>query len=359
MKLLEPTQLGALSLKNKMVMSAMTRSRADVDGMINDSTVEYYRQRSSAGLLLSEGINISPQALGSPCTPGLYNRQQVEAWKKVTRAVHDKGGIIFAQLWHTGRAGHSVDKNGDLPVAPSPIAIQGAQHFTSQGPMDYEIPRELELSEIEQIQRDYVQAAKNAMEAGFDGVELHAANGYLPNQFLAENANHRTDRYGGSIENNARFILEVMQQLIQAVGGDRVGIKLSPLKTFNDVVLDDPMASFAHLLGELNSMDIAFVELSKNGPDASRLPHYPQGDEIELFGKLSTHTIMANTAYGRENAEAELQAGIAKLISFGIPFLANPDLPKRFELDAGLNAVDTATMYGGGEKGYIDYPFLS
>ena len=358
MKLSEPIQLGKLSLKNKMVMAAMTRSRAYVDGNVTDLTVEYYTQRASAGLIISEGINISEQALGSPFTPGIFTKEQIEAWKKVTKSVHDKGGKIFAQLWHTGRVGHSADRNEKLPVAPSAIAITGMQHFTAQGPKDFETPHELTHSEIKQIIKDYGQAAKNAMKAGFDGVELHAANGYLPNQFLAESANQRTDEYGGCIENRSRFILEVMQELINAVGGEKVGIKISPLNPYAGIALDDPIATYSYLLSELNKMDFALVELMKRNPMFPLLPHYPKDDEIELFGKLSTHTLIANTAYNRESAEAELQKGIAKFISFGATFLANPDLPKRFELNAELNQADRNTMFGGDEKGYTDYPFL-
>lgn len=359
MKLLEPIKLGSLTLKNKMVMAAMTRSRADINGVVGNLTVEYYTQRASAGLIFSEGINISEQALGSPFTPGIFTQEQIEAWKKVTKSVHDKGGVIFAQLWHTGRVGHSADRNGKLPVAPSAIAITGMQHFTSQGLKDFETPHELTIAEIKQVIKDYGQAAKNAIEAGFDGVELHGANGYLPNQFLAESANQRTDEYGGSIENRSRFVLEVMQELINAVGGDKVGIKISPLNPYAGIVLDAPIATFTYLIEELNKMDFAFVELMKKSPMFPLLPHYPKDDEIELFGKLSANTLIANTAYNKDTAEAELQKGIAKLISFGALFLANPDLPKRFELNAELNQADRNTMFGGGEKGYIDYPFLA
>ncbi len=359
MRLLEPIQLGGKTLRNKMVMAAMTRSRADKNGVVGNLTVEYYTQRANAGLILSEAINISEQALGSPNTPGLFTQEQIEAWKKVTKSVHDKGGVIFAQLWHTGRVGHSVDKNGNLPVAPSPVAIIDMQHFTSSGPREYETPRELTISEIKQIIKEYVQAAKNAIEAGFDGVELHAANGYLPNQFLAESSNKRTDEYGGSIENNSRFILEIMHELIYAVGGDRVGIKISPLNPYGGIIINDPVATFTYLIQELNKMSFAFIELGKRSPMFPLLPHYPNQDEIELFGRLSSNTIIANTAYIKETAEAELEKGVAKLISFGSAFLANPDLPKRFELNAVLNQPDRATMFGGAEKGYTDYPFLN
>ncbi len=358
MKLLESTNMGTLALKNKMVMAAMTRSRADLNGIVGDLTVEYYVQRASAGLIISEGINISEQALGSPFTPGIYTAEQIDAWKKVTKSVHDKGGVIFAQLWHTGRVGHSVDRKGILPVAPSTIAISGMQHFTSQGPKDFEVPKELTTDEIKQIIKDYGQAAKNAIEAGFDGVELHGANGYLPNQFLAENSNQRTDEYGGSIENNCRFILEVMNELIHAIGGDKVGIKISPLQPYGGIVLNDPIATFSHLIQELNKLDFAFVELMKRSPMFPLIPHYPSGDEMEIFGSLVKHTLIAGTAYNGETAETELQKGIASMVAFGSSFLANPDLPKRFELGAALNTPDYSTMFGGGEKGYIDYPFL-
>lgn len=358
MKLLEQIQLGNLTLKNKMVMAAMTRSRANLNGVVSNLTVEYYTQRASAGLILTEAINISEQALGSPFTPGVFTQEQIEAWEKVTKSVHDKGGIIYAQLWHTGRVAHSIDRKGALPVAPSAIAISGIQHFTSQGPKDFEIPHALTVDEIKQIIKDYGQAAKNAIEAGFDGVELHGANGYLPNQFLAESANHRTDEYGGSIENNSRFVLEVMQELVDEIGADKVGIKISPLHPYAGIVFDNPIATFTYLIQELNKMDFAFVELMKRSPMFPLLPSYPKDDEIELFGKLSTNTLIANTAYNKESAEAELQKGIAELISFGAPFLANPDLPKRFELNAELNQPDRASMFGGGEKGYTDYAFL-
>lgn len=359
MKLFEEVNLGVLTLKNRMVMAAMTRSRADVNGVIGDLTVEYYVQRASAGLILTEAINISPDALGSPLTPGLFTQQQMEAWKKVTTAVHAEGGVIFAQLWHTGRVGHSADRNGVLPAAPSAIAITGMPHFTSQGPKDYETPRALTTEEIKDVVRDYKQAALNAIEAGFDGVELHAANGYLPNQFLAESANHRTDEYGGSIENNARFTLEIMKELITAVGGEKVGIKISPFHPYGGILLNDPVATFAYLIQELNKMDFAFVELMKRSTMFPLPANYPADDEIEIFGKLVSQLLIANSGYNKETGETELDKGIADLISFGGLFLANPDLPKRFELDAELNEPDRATMFGGGEKGYTDYPVLA
>jgi N-ethylmaleimide reductase len=358
MKLLEKTAIGNLELQNKMAMAPMTRSRADASGLVHDLTVLYYAQRASAGLLITEAINISIQALGSPFTPGIFTNEQIIAWKKVTKAVHDKGGKIIAQLWHTGRVGHSIDKGGVLPVGPSAIAIQGQQHFTSQGPKEYEIPRALETNEIKQIVQDYKQAAINAIEAGFDGVELHAAFGYLPNQFLVESANHRSDEYGGSIENRSRFILEVMQAMVDAIGKNKVAIKLSPSIPFNSIIDSNPTDLYSYLLKELNTMPLLYVQLMNAMFPTDNLPQYPR-DVIGVFGKLTNHLVMANGGYTRETGEQELEKGIAKMISYGTLFLANPDLPKRFELNAELNHPDRATMYGGGEKGYTDYPTLN
>lgn len=358
MKLLENTTLGKLTLKNSMVMSAMTRSRANQNGVIGDMTVQYYTQRAGAGLIFTEAIRISEEATGSPLTPGIYTAEQIAAWKKVTQAVHENGGLIIAQLWHTGRAGHSVDRNGKLPLAPSALPITGAQHFTSQGPKDYETPREITLDEIRQTIEDYGQAARNAIEAGFDGVELHAANGYLPSQFLAESSNQRTDDYGGSIPNKARFVLEVMEELIKAVGGDKVGIKLSPFHPYGDMVLADPAGTYTYLIEALNKLNFAYVELMKRSPYFPSPAHYPADDEIDIFGSRIKQTVIANGSYDKVTAEAELEKGIAKLVSFGTLFLANPDLPKRFQLNTELNQPDRATMFGGGAQGYIDYPFL-
>ena len=319
-----------------------------------------HAQRATAGLILSEAINISADALGSPLTPGIFTEAQIAAWQKVTAAVHEKGGLIYAQLWHTGRVAHSIDRNGILPGAPSAIAIniEGVKHFTAQGPKDYETPRELTRAEIRQIIADYAQAAKNAITAGFDGVEFHAANGYLPQQFLADSSNQRNDEYGGSIENKARFTLEAMQAIIAAIGGDKVGIKISPLHPYAGIAFNDPVATYHYLIGALNKLDFSFVEIMKRSPAFPLLPHYPQDDEIERFGKMVEKTLIAGTGYNAESGEKELEKGIADLIAFGAPFLANPDLPRRFALGAELNTPDRATMFGGGAQGYIDYPFL-
>ncbi len=358
MKLLKETKIGNLVLQNSMAMAPMTRSRADINGIVSELTVLYYKQRSSAGLIMSEAINISEQAIGSPFTPGIYNQDQIEAWKKVTQVVHENGGKIFAQLWHTGRVGHSIDKNGVLPVAPSAIAIQGQQHFTSQGPKDYETPRALENTEIKHIVEEFAQAALNAMEAGFDGVELHAAFGYLPNQFLVESANQRTDEYGGSVENRSRFVLEVMEAMVHAIGADKVGIKLSPSIPYNSIIDSDPTTLYTYLLNSLDKLPLAYVQLMNAMFPTDDLPQYPR-DVMGVFGPVTKHMVIANGGYTRESGEAELEKGIASMIAYGSLFISNPDLPKRFELNAELIQPDRATMYGGGEKGYTDYPLIN
>lgn len=357
MKLLKETKIGNLSLKNSMAMAPMTRSRADFNGVVGPSTVLYYKQRSSAGLIISEAINISKQAAGSPMTPGIYTDEQIAAWKKVTEAVHQEGGAIYAQLWHTGRVGHSLVKNGELPVAPSPIAIQGQQHFTMEGMKDYETPRELSTAEVKSIVQEYKQAAINAMEAGFDGVELHAAFGYLPNQFLVESSNQRTDEYGGSIENRSRFILEVMNAMVEVLGAEKVAIKLSPSIPYNSMIDSDPTTLYQYLLGELDKLPLAYVQLMNAMFPTDNLPQYPR-DVMGVFSPATKHRIMANGGYTRESGEAELEKGIASMISYGSMFISNPDLPKRFERNVPLIEPDRATMYGGQDQGYIDYPML-
>lgn len=358
MKLLESIDLAGHTCKNRVVMAPMTRSRASIDGVVGPSVVTYYTQRASAGLIISEAINISKQATGSPLTPGLYTREQIDAWKNVTKSVHEHDGLIYAQLWHTGRVGHSLVKNGELPVAPSPAAIPGQKHYTMEGPQDYEVPRELALDEISEIIQQYGQAAANAIEAGFDGVELHAAFGYLPNQFLAESSNQRTDAYGGSHANRNRFVIEVMRALVDAVGANNAAIRLSPTSTYNGIVHQDPVAQFTMLVDELNALPLAYVHFMNVPFDPTSHPNYPS-NTIEAFGSSTKHPIIANCGYTRESGEAELENSTAHMISYGTLFLANPDLPRRFALNAELNSADRATMYGGGDHGYIDYPLLN
>ena len=358
MKLLESTTLKGVTLKNRMAMAPMTRSRATAEGLVGDMQVTYYAQRATAGLLISEGINISPQALGSPLTPGIWNAAQVKAWKAVTAAVHEKGGKIYAQLWHTGRVGHSSVRGGKLPVAPSAIAIQGQQHYTPTGPQDYEIPHPLTTAEVKQVVQDYRKAAENAMEAGFDGVEVHGAFGYLPNQFLVDGANHRTDEYGGSVENRARFVLEIIRALREVYANGQVGIKLSPTIPYNGMIDSDPVKTFSYLIAELDKLDIAYIHLMQPLFPIDAFPHWPK-DTLVAFGHLFHGKIMANGGFDQAKAEAAVEGGLADLVSFGALFIANPDLPNRFAQNAPLNPPDQATFYGGGAKGYIDYPALA
>jgi N-ethylmaleimide reductase len=355
--LLSNTTLNDLTLNNRMVMAPMTRSRADIQGVPRTTTALYYAQRASAGLIVSEAINISRDAVGSPLTPGLYTQEQVDAWKSVTAAVHEKDGKIVAQLWHTGRVGHSVVKSGVQPVAPSAIAIQGQQHFTAQGMMDYEVPRALDNHEIKAIVEDYRQAAINAKEAGFDGVELHAAFGYLPNQFLVDGANTRTDEYGGSIQNRSRFTIEIMLALIDVWGADVVGIKLSPTIPFNNMIDSDPVALYTYLIEQLNLMKVGYIHLMQSLFPTDDFAHWPK-DPLATFGPIIKRPIITNGGYNKESAEQVLASHKADLVSFGTDFVANPDLPYRFEVDAELAQPNRETLYGGDDEGFIDYPSL-
>jgi len=357
-KLFEHIDIGQSHCRNRIVMAPMTRSRADSHGIPGELAPLYYRQRASAGLIISEGINISLDAVGSPLTPGLFNNAQVDAWKRVTTAVHDEGGVIFAQLWHTGRVGHSQVRDGCLPVAPSAVPILGQQHFTSKGMLDYEVPRALKLDEVRATILDYRRAAERAQQAGFDGVELHGAFGYLPNQFLVDGVNHRDDEYGGSIENRCRFVLETMQALIDVWGNTRVGIKLSPVIPFNGMIDSDPKALYAHLLQEMSKLPLAYVHLMNALFPLDDFPHWPQ-DVLGTFRPYIDSLVIANGGYDAQKAEAELVSGRADMISFGNLFIANPDLPARIKLGAPLMEADRATMYGGSAHGYTDYPPMS
>jgi len=355
--LLTSTQLGELHLKNRVVLAPMTRNRADGAGIVGDLTVKYYVQRATAGLIITEATNISPDAKGYPMTPGIWSAEQVEAWKKVTSAVHAAGGTIVMQLWHTGRVGHSAVREGSLPVAPSAIGIRGQQHFTPTGLQDYEVPRALTTNEVRATVADYERAARNAKAAGFDGVELHAAFGYLPHQFLVDSANQRTDAYGGSIENRARFALEVMERLVAVWGAGRVGIRLSPTLAYNGMVDSDPLATFGYLIERLNALPLAYLHLMRAVPDAERFPTWPR-DTLASFGPLFRGKLLVNGGYDRDSAEAAVAGGAAHAVSFGTSFVSNPDLVHRFEAGAPLAPADRNTFYGGGEKGYVDYPAL-
>jgi len=358
MKILGKTTIGNIELKNRMVMAPMTRSRTDEFGVVPELTALYYSQRAGAGLIISEAITISEQAVGLPFTPGIYTKHQMEAWKKVTDEVHKADGKIFAQLWHTGRAGHSLNRNGQLPVSSSAIAIEGLQIFTPNGMKPYEVPRALSTEEVRLVVQDYKKAAQNAMEAGFDGVEIQAGFGFLPNQFSAESSNTRNDEYGGSIENRSRFTLEIMTEVISVVGEHKAGIKLSPSNSYHGISDSNPLGLYNYLFEELDRLPIAYFHLMQPLFPSDILPH-ESNNVLDVFGPMIKKHIIINGGYDRETAETEIDSDRAQFVSFGNLFLSNPDLPKRFALNAYLNQADKATMYGGGHEGYTDYPFLS
>jgi N-ethylmaleimide reductase len=356
--LLAAAHLGPLALRNHLVMAPMTRSRAQADGVPGELAATYYAQRATAGLIVTEATNISTDAIGSPGTPGLYTDAQVQGWQRITAAVHGAGGRIFAQLWHTGRVGHSAVRGGVLPVAPSAIAITGQQHFIGSGMRDYEVPRALTSAEVKATVADYRAAAVCAQGAGFDGVELHGAFGYLPNQFLVDSANQRSDEYGGTITNRCRFVIEVMQALIDVWGAERVGIKLSPVSSYNGMVDSDPVALFSHLIEALDRLRPAYVHLMNASLPEGAHPTWPR-DVLATFGHLTHSAVIANGGYDAAKAEAELASGRAQLVSFGSLYVANPDLAARIDAGAPLAKLDPATLYGGGAHGYTDYPAWS
>ncbi|GAB1350965.1 alkene reductase [Ignavibacteriales bacterium] len=357
--LLSEVTVGRLTLKNRMVMAPMTRSRAP-QNLATELMAEYYRQRASAGLIITEGTQISEQGVGYPWTPGIYTPEQAQAWKVVTDAVHEEGGKIFAQIWHVGRMSHPVFHNGYLPVAPSALGVEG-KHFTHEGMLDLVTPRALELDEIRGIVNDYAKAAILAIEAGFDGVEIHGANSYLIDQFINSNSNKRDDIYGGTVENRGRFALEVVEAVVKAIGADRVGIRLSPGGVTGGMNDDNPFESYGFVIKNLNRFELAYLHLMEPLAPIDALPQYQIFREgvAKIFRPIYDGTIIINGGYNKERGNAVIAAGDADLVSFGTPFLSNPDLPERFRLNAPLNnLMGKETFYGGGEKGYTDYPTL-
>jgi len=352
--LFSPINLGALQLPNRIIMAPLTRMRAP-DSIPTEMMSTYYCQRASAGLIITEATPISSQGVGYPATPGIWSSQQIQAWQKITADVHDKQGLIVLQLWHVGRISHPDFHDGDLPVAPSAIAPKGFA-VTPTGMKAFVTPRALEVDEIEGIIEDYRQAAKNALLAGFDGVEIHGANGYLPDQFLRDGSNTRTDRYGGSLENRARLLLEVATAVIAECGAERVGIRLSPSGTFNDMADSDPEAIFGYLLAELNHSNLAYLHIV----DALEgdIRHGAKVVALDLLRKTYTGNLIVCGGYDQARAESALAQDLADAVAFGQLYIANPDLAERFKQQAPLNAPNPKTFYGGDEKGYIDYPAL-
>jgi N-ethylmaleimide reductase len=355
-RLFSPFRLGLIELKNRLVMSPMTRSRALVGEVQNPLAATYYAQRASAGLIVTEGTQVSRQGMGYIRTPGIHSDEQIAGWRTVTEAVHRAGGKIFAQLWHVGRISHPDFHDGALPVAPSAIAADG-EVFTTRGRTRMLAPRALELSELAGIVAQFEKSAKAAKAAGFDGAELHGANGYLLDQFLRDGTNARTDAYGGSIRNRARLPLEVAEAVVGVFGADRVGYKISPNGAFNSMSDSNPIATFSYLADELSRLHLGYLHITEavTGPMA---PTPGTKLAAPVLRQRFSGALILNGGYDAQSAEAAITRGEADLIAFGVPFLANPDLPLRYAERAPLNAPDQATFYAGEAKGYIDYPAL-
>ncbi|GAD78870.1 alkene reductase [Vibrio ezurae] len=360
--LFQSIQLGHLTLKNRIVMPPMTRSRASQPGDVaNEMMATYYAQRAQAGLIISEGTQISPMGKGYAWTPGIYSPEQIAGWKKVTDAVHAKGGAIYAQLWHVGRVTHPDNIGGEQPVSSSAIKAENVKVFIDNGtdePGFVEVtePREMTTSDIKAVVKEFHQAALNALEAGFDGVELHAANGYLINQFIDSESNNRTDEYGGSLENRLRFLDEVVSTLVDAIGADRVGVRLAPLTTLNGTVDANPEHTYTEAAKLLDSHNITYLHIAE--VDWDDAPDTPKSFKVALR-KAFKNTLIYAGRYKAETGATAIEEGLADMIGFGRPFIANPDLPERIKTGAQWAQHNPDTLFGGGEKGLTDYPTLS
>lgn len=355
--LFAPVTMGPYTLSNRIVMAPLTRSRADDAGVPGELQATYYGQRASAGLIIAEATNISAQGKGYIRTPGIWSPEQVAGWKLTTKAVHDKGGRIFLQLWHVGRISHpDLQPGGALPVAPSAVLAENQQAYTYEGFKPLVTPRALETDEIPGIVADYSRAAKNALEAGFDGVEIHSANGYLLQQFLSDKTNKRTDRYGGSIENRTRIVVEVVDAVTKVWGGDRVGIRLSPLTKFGDIGDSNPEPVYLSLVEQINPYKLAYIHVIEGNTGGER--HPAGGFDLQKLRHAFNGLYMANNNYDLELAIEARKKNLADLICFGRPFISNPDLVERLRTGAPLAQPDPNTFYAGDAHGYIDYPAL-
>ncbi|WP_026464468.1 alkene reductase [Adhaeribacter aquaticus] len=358
--LLKSFQLGSILLKNRIVMAPMTRSRAvNPETAAGDLQVTYYSQRASAGLIISEGTPVSPQGVGYINIPGIYSEAQVAGWQKVTQAVHNKEGKIFAQIWHVGRISHPDFHNGDLPVGPSAINPND-KVFTAEGFKETVTPRALETAEIKAIVQDFKNAAANAVKAGFDGIEIHASNGYLFHQFFNTCSNQRTDEYGGSIENRTRFLFEVLDAVKEVIDLNRVGVRLNPSLhgMFGIFVDEETIPTFEHIVKRLNDYNLAYLHLSEPFTPVDKVP-FAVKEIAKHFRPLYQGTLMINKGFTRETGNQVIADGLADLVAYGVPFIANPDLVQRFEQETDLNTPDPATFYTSDIKGYIDYPALA
>ena len=350
--LFNPLQIGSVSLSNRILMAPLTRARADAGHMPNALMAEYYSQRASAGLIITECTMIAENTSAFYAEPGIYNAEQIAAWKVITDAVHAKGGKIFMQIWHAGRAAVPAFNNGVENVGPSAIAIDTEVH-TPNGKIPNAVPRALRIDEIPGLVATYAQGAKNAIAAGFDGVEIHGANGYLIDEFLRDSANQRTDSYGGSIENRARFLFEVLTAVCDAIGADKVGLRLSPLNSYNSMKDSDPLAWIAYLTTRLNEFNLAYLHVLR-----ADLFQVQTGDVMTIARENYKGVLIGNVAYNGEEANLDISNAKLDAVAFGTSFLANPDLPTRIKQGAPLNAPDAATFYTPGAKGYTDYPSL-
>jgi len=349
--LFTPVKIGDLSLKNRVVMAPMTRNRAAKGNVPQAMNVEYYRQRASAGLIITEASQVSADGVGYPATPGIYNDEQLAGWQKITKAVHDGGGRIFIQLWYCGRISHpDLLPDGHTPVAPSAIKPDG-EAVTLEGMKAFVQPRALNRDEILDIVAQYKNAAEKASQAGFDGIEVHAANGYLIDQFLRDGSNRRTDEYGGSVENRMRFLNQVLDSVLEVWDSKRVGIRLTPENSFNSMSDSDPQAHFDYFVRQLNARDLAYLHMLEGDIlDATREVDY------RALRDAYDGSYMANNGYDKARAQAAIANGDCDLVAFGVPFIANPDLVYRYRHDLPLNEADPVTFYGGDETGYTDYP---
>ncbi|MBQ1763531.1 MAG: alkene reductase [Aquincola sp.] len=354
--LFEPYALGSLTLANRIVMAPLTRNRAGAGLVPSELAATYYAQRASAGLLITEATQVSAQAQGYQDTPGLYTPQQIAGWRRVTDAVHARGGRIFVQLWHVGRVSHvDLQPGGAAPVAPSALRA-ATKTFVNNGFADVSEPRALDITEIPGLVNDFRQAAANAIEAGFDGVEIHGANGYLLEQFIKDGANHRTDAYGGSIENRARLLLEVAAAVSQEIGADRTGVRISPVSPANGISCSDPQPQYEHIVQRLSALGIVYLHVVEGATGGPRdVAPFDYGALRRLFKQ----TYLVNNGYDADLAAARLQAAEADLFAFGRPFISNPDLVERLKTGAPLAPLDPSTLYGGGAAGYTDYPTLA
>ena len=356
--LFSPIKVGPYKLFHRVVMAPLTRMRSDPGDIPSDLMIEYYTQRASkGGLIISEATPVSIRGYGYAGAPGIYSDHQIEGWRRVTDAVHAKGGRIFLQLWHVGRQSHAdLQPNGEPPVAPSAIAAEGYA-YTRQGEVPFSMPRALALEEIPAIIEEFRAGAERALRAGFDGVEIHGANGYLPDQFLQDGTNKRTDEYGGPIENRARFLLEITQAAISVWGSDRVGVRIAPSGTYGSMSDSNPAATFGYVVTELDRMGVAYLHVVE--PRIKGIEEIAKGQApiaAQHLRKKFSRTLIAAGGFTRESAAAVIAAGDSDLVAFGRYFISNPDLPERLRRNLPLNRYDRSTFYGGDGRGYIDYP---